>query len=212
MVVFSEEDRIVIKNLYELKGYGAKRLIKEFPTNGWKLGALNKLLRKLKDTGTTDRRPESGRPRSARTSSNINTVNDLVLSQEDAPRSHRTTRQIRRETNISQTTVMHIIHDDLQLKCLKKRRAQELTAVNRLSKQLLRKFSPTEVDFILFTDEKVSTVAPPINSQNDRVYAPISQETRRYFRKTAPNAFNFQQVGHGFGRGVQAWLYRSDIR
>ena len=28
---FSEEDRILIKNVYELKGYGAKRLIKKFP-------------------------------------------------------------------------------------------------------------------------------------------------------------------------------------
>jgi len=38
----------------------------------------------------------AGRPRSARTTvtatSNMNTVNDLVLSQEDAPPSHRTTR------------------------------------------------------------------------------------------------------------------------
>ena len=71
MVVFSEEDCILIKNLYELKGCGAKRLIKEFPTKGWKLRVLNKLLRKLKDTGTTDRRPRSGRPRSVRTASNI---------------------------------------------------------------------------------------------------------------------------------------------
>ena len=52
MVVFSEEDRILIKNLYELKGCGTKRLINEFPTKGWKLRALNKLLRKMKDTGT----------------------------------------------------------------------------------------------------------------------------------------------------------------
>jgi len=51
MVVFSEEDRILIKNLFKLKGYGAKRLIKEFPTKGWKLRAVNKSLRKLKDTG-----------------------------------------------------------------------------------------------------------------------------------------------------------------
>jgi len=62
MVVFSEEDRMLIKNLQELKSYGAKRLIKEFPTKGWKLRTLNKLLRKLKDTGTTDRRTGSGRP------------------------------------------------------------------------------------------------------------------------------------------------------
>ena len=54
MVVFSAEDRIglLIKNLYELKGCGTKRLINKFPTKGWKLRALNKLLRKLKDIGT----------------------------------------------------------------------------------------------------------------------------------------------------------------
>jgi len=161
MVVFNEEDRILIKNLYKLKGYGAKRLIKEFSSKGWKLRALNKLLRQLKDTRTTDRRPGSGRPRSARTASNINTVNDLVMSQEDAAHSHRITRQIRSETGISQTSVMCIIHDDLQLKCPKKRRAQKLTAVNRLarpscSKQLLRKFSQAEADFIFFTDERSS--------------------------------------------------------
>jgi len=78
---------------------------------------------------------------------------------------------------------MRIIHDDLQLKCLKKRRAQELTAVNCLarlsrSKQLLRKFSPAEVDFIFFTDEMVFTVALPVNPQNDRVYAPITVKKR----------------------------------
>jgi len=49
---------------------------------------LNKLLRKLKDTGTTDRRSGSGRP-CARTTNNVNTASDLVLSQEDTPRSHR---------------------------------------------------------------------------------------------------------------------------
>jgi len=32
----NKEDRILIKNLYLLKGYGAKRLIKKFPTKCWK--------------------------------------------------------------------------------------------------------------------------------------------------------------------------------
>ena len=113
------------------------------------------------------------------TASYINTVNDLVLSQEDASRSHHTTRQIRRETGISQNSVTRIIHDDSQLKCLKRRRAQELTAANCLarlsrSKQLLRKYLPAEVDFIFFTDEKVFTVVPPVNLQNDRVYTLIT--------------------------------------
>jgi len=31
----------MIKKILILKGYGAKRLIKEFPTNGWKKTTLN---------------------------------------------------------------------------------------------------------------------------------------------------------------------------
>jgi hypothetical protein len=182
-MVFSKEDRILIQNLYEFKGYGAKKLIKEFPQKGWKLRGLNYLLTRLRETGTTDRVPGSGRPRTSRTAENIDSVYDLVLSQEDAPRTHKTTRQIARELAISQRSVRRIIHEDLQLKCLKKRRAQELTAKNcemRLnrSRQLLRKYPSHAVDFIFFTDEKMFTVAPPVNLQNDRVYAPVLSKKR----------------------------------
>jgi len=37
-------------------------------------------------------------------------------------------------------------------------------------KQLLRKFPEHSVSFIWFTDEKVFTAAPPINTQNDCLY------------------------------------------
>ena len=48
---------------------------------------------------------------------------------------------------------------------------EELTEANyitRLSraKKLLSKFPKSAVDFIFFTDEKVFTVAPPVNLQN----------------------------------------------
>ena len=88
IMVFSKEDRILIQNLYEFKGYGAKRLIKEFPQKGWQLRGLNYLLRRLRETRTTDRLPGGGRPRTSRTAENIATVNDLVLSQEDAPQNY----------------------------------------------------------------------------------------------------------------------------
>ena len=92
-------------------------------------------------------------------------LDDLALSQEDTPRTHKMTHQISRELAISQRSVGRIIYEDLQLKCLKKCRAQELTAVNcrtRLdrSRQVLRKYPSYAVDFIFFTDEKVFTVAP----------------------------------------------------
>ena len=68
-----------------------------------------RLLKKLKETGTTSHQPGSGRPRCARTQENI----DLVLSQENAPGSHRTLRQIARETGIRRSSVTRIIHNDL---------------------------------------------------------------------------------------------------
>jgi hypothetical protein len=66
---------------------------------------------------------------------------------------------------------------------LKKRHAQDLTAANRdtrlvRSQQLLRKYPTYAVSFIFFTDEKVFTVAPPVNPQNDRVYAPTATKKR----------------------------------
>ena len=55
-MVFSKEDKALIKNLYLIKGYGSKRLLEEFPTKNWTLGGLEYLLKKLRQTGTTDRR------------------------------------------------------------------------------------------------------------------------------------------------------------
>ena len=45
-------------------------------------------------------------------------------------------------------------------------------------KKLLSKFSESAVDFIFFTDEKLFTVAPPVNLQNDRVYTPCGTKKR----------------------------------
>ena len=36
---------------------------------------------------------------------------------------------------------------------------------------MLRKFPQSAVDFIFFSDEKIFTIAAPVNLQNDRVYA-----------------------------------------
>ena len=107
---------------------------------------------------------------------NIDAVEDLIISQEDEPGTHRSTRQIERETGVSQSSVVRIVHKDVSLKCFKRRRAHELTASNRLaclvrSRQLLKRYPEHEVALMWFTDEKMFTVAAPSNSQNDRVYA-----------------------------------------
>ena len=59
---------------------------------------------------------------------------------------------------------------------MKRQRAQLLSEANRREhlihcKQLLKQFLDHVIDFLWFSDEKVFT---PFNSQNDRLYAPIS--------------------------------------
>jgi len=52
-MVFSDEDKILIKSLY-LKKYTAKKLTDDFPEKNWIKHEVNKLLKKLRDTGTVD--------------------------------------------------------------------------------------------------------------------------------------------------------------
>jgi len=76
------------------------------------------LLKKISRTGTIHRQQGSGRPRSMRVNeNNENTfVEDLLLSQKDDPKMHRSICVISREAGIHQLTVHRIIHRDLQLK------------------------------------------------------------------------------------------------
>jgi len=83
------------------------------------------LLKNYYITGMIERKRGSNRPRSARTEENVSSVEELALSQKDQPQTHCSIRQISREIGIHQSSVVRIIHDDLGLKCLKKRRAQE---------------------------------------------------------------------------------------
>ena len=168
----------------ETKGYGARRFLKEFPLKSWSLSGLTRLLKNIDETGSSERKHGGGTGRLSRTDANIEAVEQLVLSQEDHPGTHRTIREVARETGISTTTVHRIIHKDLRLKCLKKKRAQELTEANKLtrlvrSQQLLRQYPQHQVHFIWFTDEKLFTVSSPNNPQNDRLYVPVGTKKKQ---------------------------------
>ena len=170
IMIICKEDKILIKNLWKSKGYNARRFIKEFADENWNRTGLDYVVKKLRQTGTVERKVGSNRRRSSRSTQNIEAVEDLIVSQEDKPRTHRSTRQISRETGVSQSSVVRIVKNDLSLKCFKRRRAQELTASNRLarlirSRQLLKRYPEHEVALMSFTDEKIFTVAAPSNSQ-----------------------------------------------
>jgi len=70
--MINKEDKILIKNLWESKGYGARRLIREFHNKKWKRRGIEDLLRKLQETCLLDHRCSgSGRPRTSRSCNNI---------------------------------------------------------------------------------------------------------------------------------------------
>jgi len=79
----SKEDTILIRSLQECKGYNARQFITEFMNKGWTKNSINGLLVKFR---TVDRRLCSGR-RSAHIDENVDTVESLLLSQEDKPQS-----------------------------------------------------------------------------------------------------------------------------
>jgi len=89
-MVFSNKDAILNKTLYLSKGYGSHKLMSECPDKGCKR-SLDKLLRKVHNSGSVERQKGSGTPRSACTVENINTVIGLVLSQESTPKTHHST-------------------------------------------------------------------------------------------------------------------------
>ena len=64
----SQEDIILIKNLYLSQQYGARRLLSELSDKGWKLKSIDSLLNRSHKTGTIVPQLGSGRPRLSRSS------------------------------------------------------------------------------------------------------------------------------------------------
>jgi hypothetical protein len=123
-MAFTEEDKHVIKFLRETKRYSARKFLKKFPDKNWTRRGLDELIKKMDAHGSINRRSGSGRLRRARTDDEIDDVAQLISSQDDQPQTHRTPQQIARETGLSRTSVRRIIAEDLQLKCLKRSKAQ----------------------------------------------------------------------------------------
>jgi len=57
----SQEDVMLIKNIYLSKQFGARRVLSEFPDKGWKLGSIDSLLKRILKTDTIVRQPGNGK-------------------------------------------------------------------------------------------------------------------------------------------------------
>ena len=96
-----------------------------FWTKKWTKNNINRLLVKI---GTVDSRLGSSR-RSAHTDENVDTVESLLLSQEDKPQNQE---KFHLRRGIHRSSVSQIIHKVLHLKCYKKRHPQQLTEAHSM--------------------------------------------------------------------------------
>ena len=79
-MVFTKEDRILIKVLWQSKGYGARKLFEEFPDKDWSCSALDRLLRQIHATGSVDRKSGSSREHTVYTRDTQNTLSTTVTA------------------------------------------------------------------------------------------------------------------------------------
>ena len=99
---FTNEDKLLIKLLHQEKGWGAKRICKEFSNKKWAVSSVGDLLRKIDTTNLISRKTGSGsgRPRTVIMEQNIEHVAELICSQEDNPGSSKSHRDIEKLTGI----------------------------------------------------------------------------------------------------------------
>jgi len=68
---------------------------------------------------------------SVRSELNIQNVTDLICSQEDAPGTGKSQREIEKETGISRSSVRRIAQRDLQLRVFERKKAHLLSDADR---------------------------------------------------------------------------------
>ena len=108
-IVFSKEDKIIIKNDYEEKGWSAYKIWKDHSLKNWTYTSVKRLLKSFKDSGIINRKEGSGRPRSVTTEKNTDLIEELICPQKEAPRTRLGPRKIAEQTGISRLSIRRLI-------------------------------------------------------------------------------------------------------
>ena len=108
-IVFSKEDKIIIKNDYEEKGWSAYKIWKDHSLKNWTYTSVKRLLKRFKDSGIINRKEGSGRPRSVTTEKNTDLIEELICPQKEAPRTRLGPRKIAEQTGISRLSIRRLI-------------------------------------------------------------------------------------------------------
>ena len=173
-MVFSAGDKEFIITCFKEKGWKGAQICREFPGKKWNKTSVNNVIRKVAETGSVERKPGCGRPKTVSSAENCQYVEEALCSQDDNPGTHLSQRQIAKNLGVSRTSVRNITKE-LGLKSFKRiRTSRRDDKVRQKRKTRCRylddKFSREEVKKICFTDEKDFLFDIARNRQNDRVY------------------------------------------
>lgn len=129
------------------------------------------IVKRYRDTGSTDDSPRSGRPKSVCTPEIVKKIREKIRRNP-----HRSMRKLAREHKISDRSVRRIVNNKLKLYPYKIQKVQNLTEQakrNRVVKSnaLLDRLENGTLLKTLWTDEKLFTVEQVVNKQNDRILA-----------------------------------------
>ena len=108
-MVFSREDKAIIKNDFVGKGWSPYRICQEYPSKNRKRVSLHRLLKRFEKDSSMDRRLGSGRPVTVTTEENEERVGDLICSQEENTCTHFSPREIEKFTSIGQMSVRRMV-------------------------------------------------------------------------------------------------------
>ncbi|GAB6027850.1 hypothetical protein CHUAL_014079 [Chamberlinius hualienensis] len=120
-MVLTESDRYLIRALREEKKMSLNQILKEFPGRHWKKSTVADFLKRLKITGSIERRPGSGRKSKVNPPEKVKAVQKLIRSTDVSTGRNFSVRKIALLSGVSRAMVTKIASVDLGIKSVKKK-------------------------------------------------------------------------------------------
>ena len=164
-MVLTDKQKAVIENYFNEKGWNACKIWKEPPSFECSRIADHNLIRKIKETGSTERRKGSDSPITATTEENASIFEELVCWQENEPGTHNSIRQIKPRISISKSSVHHLVKKK-NLHCYKRLKTPYMNSACRkrrpeLAGKLLHRLSIHSLPRLVFQDAKDFSLQVP---------------------------------------------------
>jgi hypothetical protein len=126
------------------------------PGRGWARSTVHDVIQKVRESGTSDRRPGSGRPATAMTEYNKEVVIQRSMSDKERPGTSLSERQMARELGISQSSVGRI------------KKAMHIKTFTRIICRTLQPFSLNNVSIVCRSFSLSGMVTHAVTSHNLR--------------------------------------------